>query len=382
MLPDKNNSRQGGKPLLGQQGRSVPVPDKVVEETRKTREAAANVIRGQINELFDEQQKNAPETELPDVDPYERSHTDDITDTPLTNDWQEYHSAWQNYYQQYYKGYYEHRQDIKQKQQEAGGIFANNEEAFRLRQKLLGKVSSSATKVKKSRHFMPIVVGIMVLLLFLFLQYNQVIIANIVSYVSPGNINPQNIVINPDDNTSVSADPKLIIPKINVDVPVLYDVGSDYDSQMTAMTKGVAQFSIPGANAHPGQIGNTVISGHSSNDLFDTGDYKFIFAQLEKLVVGDTIYLNYNSIRYTYTVTKTEVVKPTEVNKLVYTTTKPMLTLITCTPLGTSTNRLLVTAEQVNPDPNKAEKASETTTTDSTTMPGATKSWFETLFNL
>ena len=142
---------------------------------------------------------------------------------------------------------------------------------------------------------------------------------------------------------------------------------------MAAMQNGVAHFAIPGASSHPGEIGNTVLSGHSSNDLFDPGDYKFIFAQLEKLQKGDTVYANYKGVRYTYVITGTEVVKPTEVSKLIYDTDKPILTLITCTPLGTSRDRLLVTAEQVSPDPVKSAPA-PTTAADAganAAMPGA-----------
>ena len=202
------------------------------------------------------------------------------------------------------------------------------------------------------------------------------------AYVSPGNIDPQNIVIDPTANLTVGPEPSLIIPKINVDVPVIYDIGNDYDSQMAAMTKGVAQFAIPGANSHPGQIGNTVIAGHSSNDLLDPGDYKFIFAQLDRLNVGDTIYANYNSKRYTYSVTKKEVVKPSDVDKLVYPTTKPILTLLTCTPVGTSVNRLLVTAEQISPDPNKSTAAPETSKSTTGSIPGNSQTFFERIFGL
>jgi len=150
---------------------------------------------------------------------------------------------------------------------------------------------------------------------------------------------------------------------------------------MSAMEKGVAHFAIPGASSHPGEIGNTVLSGHSSNDLFDGGDYKFIFAQLEKMTVGDTIYANYQGKRYTYVVTKTEVVKPTEVSKLVYPTDKPVMTLITCTPLGTALNRLLITAEQVSPDPGQAAQApvDEGAATE-TTIPGSTPTFLERIF--
>ena len=66
------------------------------------------------------------------------------------------------------------------------------------------------------------------------------------------------------------------------------------------MNHGVAQFKISGADAMPGQIGNLVISGHSAGDIYSNNQYKFIFSGLERLVDGDLIYINYNSVRYTY----------------------------------------------------------------------------------
>ena len=251
-----------------------------------------------------------------------------------------------------------------------------------LRSKLLGKVQDSATKIRRSRHFIPIISALAVVLVFVFIQYNQVFIANVKAYVSPGSIDPQNIVVDPTSDVIVTQDPRLIIPKINVDVPVAYDVGTDNASQMAAMANGLAHFPVAGASSHPGEIGNTVLAGHSSNDLFEAGDYKFIFAQLEKLTVGDSIYANYKGKRYTYVVTRTEVVKPTEVNKLVYQTDKPILTLITCTPLGTALNRLLVTAEQVSPDPTAAASAPAGSgqASSTTAIPGDNGTLFQKLF--
>ena len=59
-----------------------------------------------------------------------------------------------------------------------------------------------------------------------------------------------------------------------------------------------------------------------------------------------------------------------------------MLTLITCTPLGTSRYRLLVTAEQISPDPNPDNVSAPTTeVTDSgTTMPANEPSFFESIW--
>lgn len=391
MHPDDSSSDQTHEPLSTQPAGSDTPAD-------ASRQAAAQIVRNQIDDLY----ANAGQNDQ--SNPYNRTAAPHPQ--PQAEQWKQYHSAWQNYYQKYYEGYYSAqlkrshhtlqqqiaaRSDANQNQgyfsgqpalEESDQSMTPDEAVFDLRQRLLGKVKESAKKVRKSRHFVPITAALIVVLIFAFLQYNRIIVSNVMAYVSPGNIDPQNIVIDPNTDVLVGPDAKLIIPKINVDVPAIYGVGSDYNSQMAAMVKGVAHFSIPGASSVPGQIGNTVLSGHSSNDLLDPGDYKFIFAQLDKLQVGDTIYANYESKRYTYTVTKKEVVKPTEVNKLIYKTDKPMLTLITCTPLGTALNRLLVTAEQVSPDPAKSTPAPAETndTTEPVAIPGNSPTFFERIF--
>ena len=358
-------------------------------------QAAVDLVRSQINNLYESNPSSTTlaSQNLDAANPYDRTHTNNPQ--PDLEQWKQYHSAWQTYYQKYYEGYYTHHlKTLSQQQTKDPGshYFANqpaeapattmtNDEAlFDLRQQLLQKVQKSAKKVRKSRHFVPLTSAIIVVLIFAFLQYNSIIIGNVMAYVSPGNIDPQNIVIDPTSTVSVGPEPRLIIPKINVDVPVSYDIGNDYASQMKAMQSGLAQFAIPGADSHPGQIGNTVLAGHSSNDLLDKGDYKFIFAQLDKLQVGDSIYANYHSVRYTYTVTGKTVVEPTDVNKLVYPTTKPILTLLTCTPLGTALHRLLVTAEQVSPDPAASAAAPTTTTTKAASIPGNSPTLLDRLF--
>lgn len=384
MKPDENDDRRMGTPLIPQRSFVHTPPSS--QRDNNNQAAAANVVRGQIDSIYDtttqatEAQPTSTDTirqqEIAVTNPYERTQTNPAE--VQAEQWKQYHSAWQDYYQKYYERYYvgqvyrahqelesrtaqTNKNDDTQPQLAAGHApidTLNREEAmYDLRSKLLEKVNDSAKKARKSRHFVPIASALCVVLLFLFLQYNRVLFANVQAYISPGNIDPANIIVDPLTNIAVSPEPKLIIPKINIDVPVEYNVTPDYDSQMKAMENGIAYFGIPGANSKPGQIGNTVLSGHSSNDIIDPGSYKFIFAQLERLTKGDTLYANYNSVRYTYVVTKTEVVKPTEVNKLIYPTDKPILTLITCTPLGTSLNRLLVTAEQVSPSPSAAQVA-------------------------
>ncbi len=329
----------------------------------ENREKATDLVRGQLDALYDSQ---SPVGET-DIKAKKEEKPAPVTQTPTDEHTARYHAEWQDYYKKYYEQYYVghlHRAIEDAEKTNRSPEEVRQEELANLREKIAVKAKTSAKKARKSRHFIPIASAIIVAGIVAFLQYNQVLISNVMAYVSPGAIDPNNIIVDPTANIRVSAEPRLIIPKINVDVPVVYGVGYDQRSQLEAMKKGVAHFSIPGANSVPGEVGNTVISGHSSNDLFDPGDYKFIFAQLEKMQKGDSIYVNYESTRYTYTITKKEVVLPSQVDKLIYDTDKPILTLITCTPLGTAEKRLLVTAEQVAPDPSKAKAPAVDATDD------------------
>lgn len=401
-----NNRSQSGD-AVGPTGSASPSQPPQPNISQDRQAAAANVLRTQIDALYGDRQVAGVAAQTEDINPYERTHISNPQ--PQAEQWKAYHSAWQEYYQKYYAAYYTQQAAANQAhaaqastdtrpqatvftqfaeepntEQTGAQDISKDQALFDLRQKLLGKVRTRASKIRRSKHFIPFAAALAIVLIFVFVQYNRVFIATVSAYVSPGSIDPQNIVIDPSADTSVSNDPRLVIPKINVDVPALYDVGSDYDSQMAAMQHGVAHFAIAGANSHPGEIGNTVLSGHSSNDLFDPGDYKFIFAQLDKLATGDTIYANYKGKRYTYVVTKTQVVQPTDVKALVYPTTKPILTLITCTPLGTSLNRLLVTAEQVSPDPASASTApagsGQVGSNEAASIPGSTPTFLERLF--
>jgi sortase A len=322
-----------------------------------------------------------------------------------------YHSAWQNYYQQYYQRYYlaqlnkiregdeqNHRfssspqhspntlnsQDALNAQENAAIFSGDSQEATSntIRDELFEKVRQQGQKARKSRHFWPIVSSLAVMLLFVFLQFNQIIFAEIHSYITPGEVNAQNIIIDPYDSTHVSSDPKLIIPKINVETPVIYGLNSlDEGPIQTALKSGVVHYPMPGANSVPGQNGNTVFLGHSSNDVFDSGSYKFIFVQLDKLSKGDLFYLNYQGTRYTYSVTESIEIDPNDINRLVLPNDKPYATLVTCTPIGTSLRRLLVFGEQINPNPTSASTAPTTAQADnSTTIPGNSPTLLQWIF--
>lgn len=145
----------------------------------------------------------------------------------------------------------------------------------------------------------------------------------------------------------VPPDSVIIIPKINVSAPIVYADSVAEDEVMKDLESGVVHYAN---TAKPGENGNAVIFGHSSNDWWEAGDYKFVFALLNKLEVGDQVQVNYSSRKYVYEVTEKKVVAPTEVSVLNQ-TPNPILTLITCTPPGTAWQRLIVVAKQIQPVP-------------------------------
>jgi sortase A len=378
------------------------------------REATLKMVRQQIDKLYsgsvvappDTVAKQKPQTlstpnqvthqpNLQPINPYDKTHTRPELQNP--EQWKKYHSAWQNYYQKYYEQYYitEVSKAIKtdgsstvespaSKTTNSGEpkALTQKEALAELRENIREKAQTTANKARGSRHFMPIASAFVVVLAFALLQYNQVLIANVKAYVTPGNIEPQNIIVDPTTAVPVGPETKMIIPKINVDAPVVMNVGPTNQEQLQAMSNGIAHVKYPGASSSPGQTGNTVFSAHSSSDWLDTGAYKFIFVQLERLAKGDVIYINYKSKQYSYKVFKTSVVPPNDINSLRYTGSDPIITLITCTPLGTAKDRLLVFAKQISPDPSgaaKAPTASEKVETSSL-MTGTAPTFLERLF--
>ena len=346
------------------------------------RDEATELMRYQIDRIYDEQESG--ETKQTAASPYQQTHSEQTDHTAATQHsdahWKQYHTAWQSYYQQYYERYYlsqiQKRQNamapatstampgalpLEQKDVDDAPSLSRDQAVNELRSKLMNQVKDHGTRVRKSRHFMPIIAALVVGLTFALLQYNRLIIAQVKAYVSPGSISAENIIIDPTTDTKVGPAAKIIIPKINVDAPVIYDVPSiDEHVVQEKLKGGVVHYPIPGASSVPGQVGNTVVLGHSSNDVFDDGAYKFVFVQLDKLEKGDTFYLNYLGTRYTYSVTEKKIILPTEVSSLVIATDKPIATLVTCTPVGTAQKRLVVMAEQISPDPTAASPQAST----------------------
>ena len=375
------------------------------------RQAAAQIARRKVLAAYTSAaQKKAAQT-----------NPDHLKDTPATlkidsESWKKYHTAWQDYYQKYYSEYYSNaaRQFIaKEKLKEAreraeeeeildalalanrkntkkSGLKLIQESAYdssdtrddSLRQKIRKKATDNAKKSRRMRKFIPLFAGITVVLVILFLQYNRLIFAPIMAYVSPGNAPASEIeALDPTITQTVSAEPRLIIPKLNVDVPIRF--GVPLSGVMQAMNNGVAHYRIAGASAYPGEIGNFIITGHSAGDVYSSNPYKYIFSGLERLEDNDLIYVNYNSVRYTYQVIRRQVVEPSNVAALVVQTDRPLITLVTCTPLGTSRYRLLLTGEQISPsyDDSQTATPADPVVDEGTELPANEPSFFEGIWN-
>ena len=97
--------------------------------------------------------------------------------------------------------------------------------------------------------------------------------------------------------------------------------------------------------ALPGQLGNTVIFGHSVlPQFFNSKNYLTIFSTLYKLEQGDEIDLQYDRSTYKYIVEEMYEVQPTNLSVLEQRFDDKTLTLITCSPPGTYIRRLVIKA--------------------------------------
>lgn len=120
----------------------------------------------------------------------------------------------------------------------------------------------------------------------------------------------------------------LKIPKIGVDAVVVEGV------EVEDLKKGPGHYPD---TALPGQLGNLVISGHRTT-------YGAPFYRLDELKAGDEIVVFDANGPYSYTVTETKIVLPTEIG-VIAPSSDARLTLTTCHPRFSAAKRLVVIAQ-------------------------------------
>ena len=124
------------------------------------------------------------------------------------------------------------------------------------------------------------------------------------------------------------------IPKIQVNLPIYH--GTDAE----VLDRGVGHLlgsSLPvgGENTH------TILSGHSGMAS------QKMFTDLEQLSPGDIFYLNVLNETLAYQVTEINTVLPYETDLLGIVPGEDLCTLVTCTPYGINTHRLLVRGSRI-----------------------------------
>lgn len=139
---------------------------------------------------------------------------------------------------------------------------------------------------------------------------------------------------------------RVVIPKIGKNIPLVdvenrrvQNVKELEDVFMEELVKGIVRY--PGS-AKPGEEWNSFIFGHSSNFPWIKWDYNDVFALLDNVVFGDEIIVYYNQKKYIYTVKEKHVVKPGDVAILKRNEWKKEISLMTCWPVWTSVNRMVV----------------------------------------
>jgi len=135
-----------------------------------------------------------------------------------------------------------------------------------------------------------------------------------------------------NDNTPIPTENTLVIPKIGVNIPIVE--GKDE----SVLDKGA--WRMPETST-PDKGSNTVITGHRW--LFRPPSEK-TFYLLDKLVIGDTFKIFWEGVEYNYQVVSSIIVLPTDLYVL-EPTSNSVVNLITCTPLFSTKQRLIVQGE-------------------------------------
>ena len=124
------------------------------------------------------------------------------------------------------------------------------------------------------------------------------------------------------------------IPKINVYLPVQHGTDADTLEKSVGHVVGTS-LPVGGSSTH------SVLSAHSGMASAK------LFSDINQLAVGDTFYIHVLGDTLAYKVDAINTVLPTDTSLLQIEDGKDQVTLVTCTPFGVNTHRLLVRGHRV-----------------------------------
>ena len=134
------------------------------------------------------------------------------------------------------------------------------------------------------------------------------------------------------------------IPKINVYLPVQHGTEADTLEKSIGHVVGTS-LPVGGSSTH------AVLSAHSGMASSK------LFSDIDQLAEGDTFYIHVLGDTLAYKVDTIHTVLPTDTSLLQIEDGKDLVTLVTCTPFGVNTHRLLVRGHRIPYTPEQAAAA-------------------------
>lgn len=131
---------------------------------------------------------------------------------------------------------------------------------------------------------------------------------------------------------------RIKIPAIDADLPIYHGTSEAVLERGIGHLEGTA-LPVGGLSTH------SVVTGHRGLATSE------LFSKLDQVEVGDTFSIEVFGEVLAYRVVETLVVEPEDTESLFVQPGRDLLTLVTCTPLGINTHRILVTGERVIPTP-------------------------------
>lgn len=128
------------------------------------------------------------------------------------------------------------------------------------------------------------------------------------------------------------------IPKISISIPVYHDATEAQLQKGIGHLKGTS-LPIGGIGTHCVLAGHTAVPGN------------MLFTDLDKLEIGDKFYLHILDEVLAYRVNSIKVVEPDDTSEIQLDPEKDYCTLLTCTPYGVNSHRLLVRGERTTYTP-------------------------------
>ncbi len=138
------------------------------------------------------------------------------------------------------------------------------------------------------------------------------------------------------------------IPKIQVKLPIYHTTESEVLDKAAGHLEG-SSLPVGGENTH------AVISAHRGLPSAS------LFTDLDQLTVGDHFLIHVLDDTLAYEVDQIQVVEPEDTSALGVEEGQDLVTLLTCTPYGVNSHRLLVRGHRVDYDPETTVSGEETT---------------------